>query len=81
MTDFKLPLFIIFGRRPVKFINTKEGGLDILAFDWNSGEFKRDLSYLSKLFTYSPEMEELNKKEFDLYVKRLINEIKSKKVE
>lgn len=69
---------MIFGRRPVKFILTKEGGIDILAFDWKSGEFERDLSYLSKLFKYSPEVEELNEEEFNFYVKQLINESKSK---
>ncbi|MFX0018908.1 MAG: hypothetical protein ACFFAK_06200 [Promethearchaeota archaeon] len=75
MTGFKLPLFMIFGRRPVKFISTPEGGMDILAFDWESGEFERDLSYLSKLFKYSPECDEVTEEEFDMYVKKLISQI------
>ena len=78
MTGFKLPLFMIFGKRPVKFIPTLDGGMDILAFDWKSGEFKRDLSYLSKYFKHSPESEEVTEKEFDLYVKKLIIEIRER---
>ena len=79
MTGFKLPLFMIFGRRPVKFISTPDGGMDILAFDWKSGEFKRDMSYLSKYFKHSAENEEVNEEDFDLYVKELISEIRERK--
>ena len=79
MTGFKLPLFMIFGRRPVKFIPTPDGGMDILAFDWESGEFERDLSYLSKFFKHSPESEEVTEEEFDLYVKKLLIEIRESK--
>lgn len=79
MTGFKLPFFMIFGRRPVKFIPTPDGGMDILAFDWESGEFKRELSYLSKLFKQSPESEEVTEEELNLYVKKLINEIRDRK--
>lgn len=79
MTGFKLPLYMIFGRRPVKFIPTSDGGMDVLAFDWKSGGFKRDLSYLSKVFKHSPEAEEVNEEEFDLYVKELINDIRERK--
>jgi len=70
---------MIFGRRPVKFIPTPDGGMDVLAFDWKLGEFKRDLSYLSKFFKHSPESEEVTEEEFDLYVKKLINEIRERK--
>ena len=70
---------MIFGRRPVKFMPTPDGGMDILALDWESGEFKRDLSYLSKIFKHSPESEEVTEKEFDLYVKKLIDEIRERK--
>lgn len=70
---------MIFGRRPVKFIPTPDGGMDVLAFDWKLGEFKRDLSYLSKLFKHSPESEEVTQEEFDLYVKKLISEIRERK--
>ncbi len=33
MPGLKLPLYMIFGMRPVKFIPTKDGGMDILAFN------------------------------------------------
>jgi len=79
MPGFNLSLYMIFGRRPVKFISTPDGGMDILAFDWKSGEFKRDMGYLSKFFKSSPESEEVTEEEFDLYVKELISEIRERK--
>jgi len=82
MTRFKLPLFFIFGKRPVKFISTADGGMDVLAFNWKSGKFERDMSYLSKYFKSSPEVEEVNEAKFNSYVKKLIVEIEreSKKI-
>ena len=43
MPGLKLPLYMIFGIRPVKFIPTKDGGMDILAFNWNTENLKRIL--------------------------------------
>jgi hypothetical protein len=78
MSRFKLPLFYIFGARPVKFVRTEEGGMDILAFNWDSGEFERDLSYLSKLFDYSPDNYEITEEEFKIHVKELLKKVKNK---
>ena len=82
MTGFTLPLFLIFGKRPVKFVSTADGGMDVLAFNWESGKFERDMSYLSKYFKHSPEVEEVNEAKFNSYVKKLLEEIekKSKKI-
>jgi hypothetical protein len=78
MSRFKLPLYYIFGARPVKFIPTEDGGMDILAFNWNTGEFERDMSYLSKLFKYSPDNYEITEEEFKSYVKKLLEKIRMK---
>ena len=61
----ELPLYLIFGARPVKFERTADGGMDVLAFDWETGEFVRDLSYLSRYFRNEPETEVVSKRKFD----------------
>lgn len=40
-----LPIYCLVGDRPVKAVATPEGGMDVLAFDWKTGEFVRDMSY------------------------------------
>ena len=54
-----------FGARLVNFERTADGGMENLAFDWETGEFVRDLSYLSCYFRNEPEMEVVTKREFD----------------
>ncbi len=71
-TKKELPLYLVFGARPVKFERTADGGLDVLAFDWETGEFVRDLSYPSRYFRYEPETEMVTKQEFDDRVEALI---------
>jgi hypothetical protein len=44
-----LPVYCIVGDRPVKGISTPEGGMDVLAFDWDTGGFVRDMSHLHTL--------------------------------
>ncbi len=80
MSGLKIPLYMIFDIRPVKFIPTKDGGMDILAFNWNTGEFKKDLSYLSKLFRHSPDAYEVTEKEFFKHVNKLIEKINQRKI-
>jgi hypothetical protein len=45
----KLPIYCIVGDRPVKGIGTPGGGMDVLAFDWQSGGFVRDMAHLHTL--------------------------------
>ncbi|MBN1803406.1 MAG: hypothetical protein JW891_17985 [Candidatus Lokiarchaeota archaeon] len=77
MSKLTLPRFFIFGRRPVKFIGTPDGGMDVLVFDWESGGFKRDLNYLSKYFEHSPEIEEVSEEHFIAFVKHLLYNLKN----
>lgn len=42
----KTPQYFIVGDRPVKFVETKDGGLDCQVYQWESGEFSIDMSYL-----------------------------------
>lgn len=45
----KLPIYCIVGLRPVKAVRTPEGGLDVLAYDWKTGRFEREMKYLTTL--------------------------------
>ena len=45
----KLPIFALMGDRPVKAVATDDGGMSVLAFDWATGDFVRDLSYLERI--------------------------------
>jgi hypothetical protein len=47
-TDFLTPVQEV-SARPVKALPTPEGGMDVLAFDWETGEFKRDMSYVERI--------------------------------
>ena len=68
----KLPLYAIVGDRPVKGVSTPEGGMDVLAYDWQTGEFVRDMSYVTTLMHPTDEDAEfVDKKTFDARVKAL----------
>ncbi len=66
-----LPKYFIVGDRPVKSVPTNEGGLDVLAYDWNSGEFIRAMEYLAKISFGEGEVERVTRAEFDDRVEKL----------
>jgi len=61
----KLPRYAIVGKRPVKAVPTAEGGMEILAFDWESGDFKREGQYLTCLIVGEDEEEGISPMEVD----------------
>ncbi len=71
MSELDLPRFAIVGSRPVKAIDTPDGGMDVLAYDWESGEFVRDMQYLTRLFMPDGEVELVSEAQFDQAVKAL----------
>ncbi|MEW5860226.1 MAG: hypothetical protein AB1861_23050 [Cyanobacteriota bacterium] len=66
-----LPLYCIVGDRPVKAIETEDGGMDVLAYEWDTGEFKRSMQYLSKITLGDGEIDYVSEKEFEQYVEKL----------
>ena len=42
----ELPRYLIVGKRPVKAVETEDGGMDVLAFGWKTGKFRREMRYL-----------------------------------
>jgi hypothetical protein len=71
MSDLDLPRFAIVGSRPVKAIDTPDGGMDVLAYDWDSGELVRDMGYLTRLFAPDGEVEIVSEAQFEQAVEAL----------
>ncbi|MCA2977549.1 MAG: hypothetical protein INH41_08110 [Myxococcaceae bacterium] len=65
-----LPRYFFIGDRPVKLVATPDGGLDVLALDWDTAEFVRDLRYLSRCLHGDGEVDEVDAPEFDARVAR-----------
>jgi hypothetical protein len=72
----ELPLFAIVGDRPVKAERTEDGGMVLLVFDWDTGEFKPNGSYLTKIFTPNAETDFVSKTIFEAKVAELRAKIK-----
>ena len=72
---FSAPLYLLFGIRPVKSERDAEGNLLIYAYETESGKFEINMSYLKRMYTRRDDEEdditELNKEEFENYVKNL----------
>jgi len=66
-----LPRYCIVGARPVKAIATADGGTDILAYDWSTGEFVRHMEYLTRVCLPDDEVEVVSQEQFDARVAEL----------
>ena len=65
-----------YGLRPVFTEEKSKGIIRVYAFQWDTGEFKEDMTYFSKIsFDFSGDKEDLSELEFDDYVKKLKSEI------
>jgi len=70
-----LPIYCVDGSLPIKAVRTEDGGMEILVFDWDTGEFKRDLTYLTvAVWGDSDDVEYLSEEEFNSYVAKLRRE-------
>jgi hypothetical protein len=68
---FTLPRYAIVGARPVKAVQTEDGGMTILALDWKTGEFVRDLDYTPRVLLPDEEVDVVSADEFEAYVDRI----------
>ena len=60
----KLPRYFIVGERPVQFVATADGGMDVQALNWSTGPFVRDMSYLTRCSLGDAEVNEVDEKTF-----------------
>ena len=71
-----LPRYCIVGARPVKLVSTEDGGMDCLAYDWQTGKFERNMDYLTRaVMADDPEVDIVTEKEFNQEVARLRNQL------
>ncbi len=69
-----IPRFCKVGLRPVKAL-LENDGFGVYAFDWKTGNFILDLSYLEKIyFGRMDDVEILTEQEFNAYVDKLKKE-------
>lgn len=75
----ELPIYAIVGDRPVKAISTPEGGMDVLSFNWETGEFERDIKYTTTLVSPMDEdVEFVDEETFNQKVEELRTSLKKK---
>ena len=49
----------------MKLVETEDGGLEVLAFDWKTGEFIGNMNYLTRCTFPDVEVDVVTKEEFD----------------
>src|SRR5688572_5718549 len=66
-----LPRYYLVGswERPVKVIETKNSGMTILAFDWDTGEFRQALIYGNTLFAGAEDVQRVSQSDFEEHVR------------
>jgi hypothetical protein len=75
----ELPAYYLVGDRPVMMVPTPEGGLDVLAYQWKSGDFQREMSYLSRVTGTDVEVDVVTEDEFQERVARLREKLKQER--
>ena len=60
-----LPRYYLVNDRPVRFIPTPEGGMDVEALNMHTGVFERDLSYLTKVMDPFADVDSVTEAEFE----------------
>ena len=71
LPKMKLPRYYIVFTRPVKLVETEDGGMDVLKFDWETGGFIGGVNLLSEIFFGHGEVEQVTEDEFIQYVEKL----------
>lgn len=66
-----LPRYFLVGARPAKAVRMADGGMDIVAFDFATGELVRDMGLLSRLFTPDAEVDSISEADFEASVAEL----------
>ena len=72
------PEYYAVNDRPVKMLPTADGGRTVLVMNMKTGEFERDMSYLSRCYNPEQDVDEFSEEEFNQYVEKLRSEILNK---
>ena len=69
------PEYYTINDRPVKMLPTPDGGRTVLVMNLKTGEFERDVSYLSRCYDPDQDVDKLTEQSFNQYVEQLRREI------
>lgn len=69
-----LPIFCVVDTRPVKVVPDSDGGVEVLAFDPESGEFVRRMDLLERVLMQDDWVVELTEDEFEAHLSELLAE-------
>ena len=72
MAENRKDEYFIVGNKAVKFVKDNDG-MDVLVYEKKTGQFVRDMSYLSKAI-YGYESEEVTEDEFNKFIASLKND-------
>jgi len=73
------PRFFLFGTRPVKAVQTSDGGLDVQAYQWETGDFERDMLLGTEVIMGGPDVERVSQEQFESAVEHLRQKLRSKR--
>lgn len=65
------PWYYAVNDRPVTFVQLPSGEVEVLVFDFATGELVRDMSYLSRVFEHGKDIDKLDQAQFDALVAQL----------
>jgi len=65
------PWFYAVNDRPVKFVEHPGGEVEVLVYDFATGELVRDMSYLTRVFEHGKDIDKLDEARFDALVAEL----------
>jgi hypothetical protein len=68
------PWFYAVNDRPVTFVELPSGELDVLVYDFDTGELVSDLGYMSRPFEPGKDVDELTEEQFNQVVAKLRSE-------
>lgn len=63
--------YYIVGRRPVKFVPTPDGGMEVLKMNWETGVFEYGMEYLSRALSSDGDVDHVSEDEFIQHVESL----------
>ena len=61
----------------MKVVRTEDGGMDILAYNRETGEFEREIGYLTTIFASTGDVTSVTEKEFEQRVEELRSRLKN----
>jgi len=65
-------LHVLVGARPVRLVCTADGGLDVEAIDWRTGEMVRAIHYLTRItLDHGADVEEVDAEQFERTVRAI----------